>query len=99
VRLTAIAIAIKAKLLFTKTSELLNDLSKWTLSDVAQAVNDARNLTILGSGKLCDTRLLLRYRVFFPAPLAHPVNSSRDRETCEKQVAMIAQKVMNANQT
>jgi hypothetical protein len=63
-------------------------------------VNDALNLlAIVGRREAGDIRLLLRGARLFPVSLALPVNSSRDGETCEKQVAMIAQKIMNANQT
>ena len=52
-------------------------------------------LQIVGSRKFGDTLLLFRG---FPTPLITcPVNGSRDHETSEKQVAMIAQKVVDAN--
>ena len=63
-------------------------------------LNDALNLlAIVGRRKPGDIRLLLCVARLFTPSLAWPVNSSREGETCEKQVAMIAQKIMNANQT
>src|SRR5256885_10194021 len=65
-----------------------------------KTLNDALNLlAIVGRRKPGDIRLLLCGARLFQPSLAWPVNSSRDGETCEKQVAMIAQKIMNANQT
>ena len=52
-------------------------------------------LPIVGTQKFRHTLLLFRG---FPTPLMTcPVNGSRDREPCKKQVAMIAQKVVDAN--
>jgi hypothetical protein len=45
---------------------------------------------IVGRRKLGNIRLLPRSIVLFPASVAWPVNSPRDREAREKQIAMIA---------
>ena len=54
-------------------------------------------LAIIGSRKPGDTPLFLWPASLVSAPFTCPVHSSRNNKTSEKQIAMIAQKMVDAN--